>query len=61
MTIKYTNSFHCETLQNLPNRDFWFEKCHLATLQQNPTGNRFYHLPQNDGIKSASQPFRFEA
>jgi hypothetical protein len=23
--IKYTNIFHCKTLQNYPNLDFWFE------------------------------------
>jgi hypothetical protein len=25
MSIKYTNIFHCMTVQNLPNWDFWFE------------------------------------
>jgi hypothetical protein len=25
MSIKYTNIFHCKTLKNYPNLDFWFE------------------------------------
>jgi hypothetical protein len=25
MVIKYTKIFHCETLQNFPTLDFWFE------------------------------------
>jgi hypothetical protein len=26
MAIKYTNIYHCKTLQNLPKLGFWFEK-----------------------------------
>jgi hypothetical protein len=36
MFIKYTNIFHCKTLQNLPNLDFWFENI--------PSGNPDPHL-----------------
>jgi hypothetical protein len=33
MVIKYTNIFHCKTLQNLPKLGFFGLKiCHLATL-----------------------------
>jgi hypothetical protein len=32
MAIKYTNIFHCKTLQNLPKLGFFGLKiCHLAT------------------------------
>jgi hypothetical protein len=50
MAIIYASNFHCKTLQNLPNWDFWFENmpsgkiyqigifdlkiCLLATLQR---------------------------
>jgi hypothetical protein len=33
--LKYTNPFHCKTLENLPKLVFWYEEiCHLATLQR---------------------------
>jgi hypothetical protein len=34
MDMEYINIFHCKTLQNYPNLDFWFENTiyHLATL-----------------------------
>jgi hypothetical protein len=32
MAIKYTNMFHIRPSKIYPNWNFWFKKCHLATL-----------------------------
>jgi hypothetical protein len=54
VSIKYTNIFHCKTLQIYPNWDFWSEKIPSGNPDSGSLKGRLYVTVPNPNMQNAN-------